>query len=342
MVSTGCPDVMSGDFPKAFGDTQVDTFTLGVTYMRSAIIGAGPIGSILGAYLAQGKQEVAFVDILKDHLAAIQQQGLTISGLTEIKTKVKATYQMISELKSFNPEVVFVCVKTPVTKSLIPEIISLKSVISNLTFVSFQNGLDAEEELVRTFGQDNTLRVVINYAGNLVAHGQVKMSFFNKPNYLGALSSKGEPKAQEIARTLTKAGLDTDFTADIKKYVWEKVILNAALSPLCAITTMTMKRAMDFPETYHLVEEILKEGIAVAKSIGYDYGPDFFPHCIKYLKNAGHHKTSMHVDLEARRPTEIDFLNKKIVEYGMVHKIPTPYNDTITCIIKALETKGRG
>jgi 2-dehydropantoate 2-reductase len=336
--------------------------------MRCGIIGAGPIGSILGAYLAQGKQEVVFVDILKDHLEVIREQGLTISGLTEIKTRVKATYQIISELKTFNPEVIFICVKTSVTKLLIPDLQNLNESLkaefhNNLTFVSFQNGLDAEESLSRTFGQDNTLRVVINYAGNFIANGQIKMSFFNKPNYIGALSPvrsrtpkasalppkagvtsngvspKGESKAKEIARVLTASGLDTEFTTDIKKYVWEKVILNAALSPLCAITTMTMKQAMDFPETYHLVEEILKEGIAVAKSIGYDYGSDFFPHCIKYLKNAGHHKTSMHVDLEAKRPTEIDFLNKKIVEYGRAQGISTPYNDTITCIIKAMERK---
>lgn len=336
--------------------------------MRIGIIGAGPIGSILGAYLAQGKQEVALVDILKDHLEVIRKQGLTISGLTEIKTRVKATYQTISELKAFNPEVIFICVKTPVTKTLIPELQNLQSRLlggspmrrlssqipnaslrssaslrsTSITFISFQNGLDAEEILNRTFGQDNTLRVVINYAGNFIANGQIKMSFFNKPNYIGALSPTGVPKAQEIARIMTASGLDTEFTTDIKKYVWEKVILNAALSPLSAITTMTMKQAMDFPETYHLVEEILKEGIAVAKSIGYDYGSDFFPHCIKYLKNAGHHKTSMHIDIEAKRPTEIDFLNKKIVEYGKAQGISTPYNDAITCIIKALETKGRG
>lgn len=305
--------------------------------MRIGIIGTGPIGSILGAYLAKNRNEVALVDILKNHLAVIQKQGLTISGVAEIKTKISQTFETIAGLKDFNPEVIFICVKTPILKIIIPEI--RKIFTPGLTLVSFQNGLDVEEELAAVLGKDNTLRVVINYAGNLVANGHIKMSFFNKPNYIGAVSPKGESKAKEIAQAMTKAGLDTEFTSDIKKYVWEKVILNAALSPVCALTAMTMKQAMDFAGTYHIVEEILKEGIAVAKSIGYDYGPDFFSHCIQYLKNAGHHKTSMHVDLDAKHPTEIDFLNKKIVDYGKPKDIPTPYNDTITCLVKAIEKR---
>lgn len=309
--------------------------------MRCGIIGAGPIGAILGAHLAKGGQEVVLVDILKDHLAVIEKDGLSISGVAEIKIKVKGTYQKISGLKSFNPDVVFICVKTPVTKLLIPDLKDLQDQISNLTFISYQNGLDAEQDLVKEFGKDNTLRMVINYAGNLIANGQVKIAFFNKPNYIGAFSQSGEVRAKEIARVMTASALDTEFTSDIKKYVWEKVILNAALSPLCAIAGMTMKQSMDFGETCHIVEEILKEGIAVAKSIGYDYGPEFLPHCIKYLKNAGHHKTSMHMDIEAKRSTEIGFLNQKIVQYGKQQGISTPYNDTITCIIKGMEERNR-
>ena len=337
--------------------------------MKIAIIGAGPIGSILGAYLAKAGNEVALVDILKDHLTAIRQKGLTISGVAEINARVAATYARIPELVAFKPEVIFVCVKVSVVNAILPELRSLVSSESTVrssetggslprttnsklrttTLVSFQNGLDAEQPLADAFGKDNTLRVVINYAGNLIANGEVKMSFFNKPNYIGALSKVGEDKAKKIAEMMTRAGLDTkDVSAspaggpDIQRYVWEKVILNAALSPLCAITGQTMKQAMDFAGTYHLVEEILKEGIAVAKALGYDYGPGFYEHCLGYLKKAGHHQTSMHIDITNKRPTEIDFINKKIVDYGLKSRIPTPYNDTIVSIIKALETINSG
>lgn len=314
--------------------------------MKLAIVGAGPIGSVLGAYLSKGGNEVAFVDILKDHLAAIKQSGLNISGFAEIKAPISATCESIEDLKSFDPEIIFLCVKASVTTWLIPNLQNLQSAMQtihsgkyNLHLVCFQNGLDIEDEVAGVFGKDNTLRVVINYAGNYIAPGQIKLSFFNKPNYIGGLSLKGNTLAKEIVQIMTKSGLDTTSVTDIKKYVWEKVILNSALSALCAVTGMTMKQAMDFHPTYHLVESILKEGINVAGAVGYDYGPDFFNHCIEYLRKAGHHKTSMHIDVENGRPTEIDYINKKIVDYGRTQMIDTPYNETITSLIKAIEKR---
>lgn len=314
--------------------------------MKLAIVGAGPIGAVLGAYLSKGGNQVAFVDILKEHLAEINKSGLNISGFAEVKASISATYQSIEELKSFDPEIIFLCVKTSVTTWLIPNLQNLQSAMQaghsggyNLRLVCFQNGLDIEDEIAGVFGKDNTLRVVINYAGNYIAPGNIKLSFFNKPNYIGGLSPKGETLAKEIAQIMTKSGLDTTSVSDIKKYVWEKVILNSALSAPCAITGMTMKQAMDFYPTYHLVEAILTEGIKVAGALGYDYGPDFFSHCIEYLKKAGHHKTSMHIDIENGRPTEIDYINKKIVDYGRTNNIDTPYNETITSLVKAIEKR---
>ena len=223
----------------------------------------------------------------------------------------------------------------------------VKKVISGQTnVISFQNGIDTEELVSQYVGAARTLRVVINYAGNLIANGQVKMSFFNKPNYIGAIFPATGKIAQEIAGMMTQAGLDTEFTPEIKKYAWEKTILNAALSPVTALTGQTMKQAMDFPETRRLVVSLLEEGVAVAKAIpdgtgtgGYDYGADFMNHCLNYLDKAGHHKTSMHIDVEAGRKTEIDFLNKKIVEYGQKMGLPTPYHETIVRLIKGIENR---
>ena len=77
--------------------------------------------------------------------------------------------------------------------------------------------------------------------------------------------------------------------------------------------------------------------LQVADAAGIHYDDNFLDHCMGYLDKAGHHKTSMHVDIENRSPTEIDFINGKIVEYGKRHKIPTPYNTTITALIKGSE-----
>jgi 2-dehydropantoate 2-reductase len=206
-----------------------------------------------------------------------------------------------------------------------------------MTFVSLQNGIDTEDFIANVFGKENTLRIVINYAGNIIESGKIRYSFFNPPNYLGMIDPAAEKRARELAGSITASGLDTSFTDDIKRYEWIKAILNAALSPVCALTRRTMKQMMDQEDTRQLAREILREGKAVAEACGIQLEPDFIEKGVGYLDKTGHHKTSMHVDLELGNPTEIDFINGKIVEYGRLKGVPTPYNSAIVALIKGSE-----
>jgi 2-dehydropantoate 2-reductase len=178
---------------------------------------------------------------------------------------------------------------------------------------------------------------VVNYAGNIIDNGKVRMSFFNAPNYIGMIDSRAKEKAGNLAKIITAADLETAFTPEIKNYEWEKVILNAALSPVCALTRRTMKQMMEFEDTRQLAEVILREGLKVAEANGVHFKSDFLKHGMDYLDKAGHHKTSMHVDIERGSPTEIGSLNDKIVEYGKIKGIPTPYNSTIVSLIRGME-----
>ena len=301
------------------------------------IIGVGPIGSIMAAHLSKAGHNVILIDILKDHLDEIKKKGLIITGFKEMK----ATFPpdnfcySINEMKTKKIDVVFISIKASLLPRILPD---LKSVTKPETlFVSLQNGLDAEDVIADTFGSENTLRIVINYAGNIIANGKASMSFFNAPNYIGMIDAFGEGKAKQLADIITASDLETSFTSEIKKFEWEKTILNTALSPVCALTRRTMKQMMEFSKTRELVKAILHEGIEVAEANGIFFEPDFLNHAIEYLDKAGHHKTSMHVDIERGSPTEIGFISGKIVEYGKRIGIPTPYNSTIVSLIMGSE-----
>jgi len=299
------------------------------------IVGVGPVGSILAGHLAKHGQRVILVDILKNHLDTIKTKGLTVSGFTHFNVKIEDVCYSIPELKKHRVDAIFVCVKA----SILPRILKdLKGAATpGAHIISYQNGLDTEDLIAQEFGKESTLRCVVNYAGNMKADGHVDMTFFNKPNYVGAVSKDTEEYAKTLAGILTSAELETKFTDTIRKYTWEKTILNAGMMALCAVTKQTMKDAFDFGPTHGLIESLVKEGIDVAKADGCDYGPDFFDFCMRYLEKGGRHKPSMSVDVENKRPTEIDFLNGKIAEYGKKLNIPTPYNQTVTGIVKALE-----
>ena len=304
---------------------------------RFAVIGAGPIGGIMGAHLKRAGHDVLLVDILRDHLQEIGRKGLTITGVREMNVSFPEEDLLLSidELAGREVDFLFISVKASIMPRILPPVANVLG--EETILVSLQNGLDTEDFIAEAFGRERTLRVVVNYAGNLVGNGLVRLSFFNAPNYVGMLDAGAEEAARELAVIISGAELETEFTREIKKYEWEKTILNAALSPVCALTRRTMKQMMELDYTRALVKAILVEGFEVAAANGIDFDEDFLTHCMGYLDKAGHHKTSMHVDVENRNPTEIGFLNEKIVEYGASNGIPTPYNSTIVDLIRGAE-----
>ncbi len=305
---------------------------------RVAIVGAGPVGGILGAHLAYAGHYVVLCDIQKPHLDAIKSGGLSVTGAAEMTAPCKRVAHGTAELSNFpKVDTIIVATKASVLPRIIPDIARLAR--PGMRFVSCQNGLDTEEFLAEAFGPDNVLRIVVNYAGSQMGDANLYMSFFNPPNYIGSLTAASEPVARQLAEMMSGAGLDTQFTSNIKRYVWEKVILNAALSATCALTRKPMKDMMDFDQTEFLAEELMREGVEVAQLAGVTLDEGFLQHGIQYLKKAGYHRTSMHQDILRRLPTEIDWLNGRIVERGRALGLKTPYNFTITALIKGLEMK---
>jgi 2-dehydropantoate 2-reductase len=303
---------------------------------KIAIIGVGPIGGILGAHLVCAGHYVVLCDIQKDHLNAIRERGLRVTGVTDMTVPCERVAYGVSGLSDFPAvDTIVISTKASVMPRLVPEIAQVAR--PGTQFISCQNGLGNEEFLAETFGADNVLRILVNFGGSQMGDGHLWMSFFNPPNYIGALTAKGEPLACQMAEMMTAAKLKTQFTTDIKKYVWEKAILNIALNPVCALTRKPMKDMMDLEATEFLAEQMMREGIEVAKADGVTFDEGFFERAVQYLKNTGYHRTSMHQDILRKVPTEIDWLCGKIVERGRALGVKTPYNFAIMALVKGVE-----
>jgi 2-dehydropantoate 2-reductase len=121
--------------------------------------------------------------------------------------------------------------------------------------------------------------------------------------------------------------------------VWRKGVLNACMNPVCAVTGMTMARAMTDPIVFQIVDALIKECVKVARANEINLGWNFYPQAIEYMSTAGDHKPSMLLDIENNRPTEVDFINGKFVAYGEQAGIETPYNITLRALVKGLESK---
>ena len=310
---------------------------MNVKDLRIAIIGAGPSGGILGAHLVEKNPDLILVDVWQSHIDAIKNHGLKLLGFNTFTANFKRENLLTStkDLKEFNPNLVFIAVKTTILKLVLQD---LKEVVGPDTFVvSYQNGIGTEHDIAEVFGENRAIRVVINYAGNLVTPGVIDMTFFNPPNYVGTLNPEANEMAQIIAKLFTESGLTSKFYPEIQSKVWEKAILNATLSGICAITQMTMKEAMSFQETYHMVSNVLVESIHVATINGVKIDPEFHDKALAYLKKGGHHKPSMLIDIENHRKTEVEYLNGKVVDVAHKNNITVPFNEAIVSFISGLD-----
>ena len=306
---------------------------------KIGIIGLGPVGLVLAAHLKEAGCHVEICDLEKEKMNLIRNNGVKLVGKINKTVFFDYTHTSISALLENDLDILISAVKAYHVDSVLKQI--EKQISKDLFLLIAQNGIDIKVKYTSHFDESQILRMVINYAGNLQAPNVVNVTFFNPPNYVGSIDDSRMDVSEWMASILTEMNLET-LSKDsflISNQIWQKTILNAALSPLCAISRMTMKEAMAHPDTLEIVEQIILEAIEVAKAEEIKFGDNFVKLCIRYLKNAGDHFPSLAVDLLSLKPTEIDYMNGKIVEYGKKHYIRTPLNLTFTNLVKAISHK---
>ena len=299
------------------------------------VIGLGPCGGIIAAHLAANGHTLYGVDAWEKHAAAIRQDGLRIENLVSLHARFREMATRLDGLPKTDVAYAVVAVKTPNLRQVL---LALKKFPGSYRIVLAQNGIDIEDQAADLFPRDRLLRMVLYYGGNIVSPGEIRMNFFQKPNYVGCLCGKsGCGHADEFARTMRGSALETDAVNDIEKYAWKKSVLNAILAPIAAVLGATMADVLHIDATRNLVEALLRESIQVGRAAGYDFGSDFPIESLNFLQQAGHHKPSMLSDLENGDPTEIDHINGKIVDYAKKMAVPAPLNAAFVALVKARE-----
>jgi len=302
-----------------------------------AVVGAGPVGCIVAGFLAKGGYEVTLCDVIPDLLSPALDRGIILEGAENLKQKVKRICTNVDELADVNPDVIFITVKANALPLIASAIEGFHR--EGMAIVSWQNGIDTELELAKILGKNDVMRAVVNYGCALVGPAHVKIPFHHPPHYIQELDPKSRNAAMVIAQVLSKCELTTEHTDNIISMVWRKSVMNACMNPVCAVTGLTMSRAMNDPIIFRIVDALVKECIRVARANEISLGWDFYTYAMGYMGSAGDHKPSMLMDIEAKRRTEIDYINGKFVEYGDRTGTDTPYNHTLSALVKGLESK---
>ncbi|MCX6290344.1 MAG: 2-dehydropantoate 2-reductase [Bacteroidetes bacterium] len=307
--------------------------------IKIGVVGLGPVGMILAVKLKEAGCDVALCDKDEFKLKKIREEGIVLENIIESKTVFDKVYDSPRDMRHLDLDYLVFSLKTYQTLGAAKEAEILNS--DKITLVSAQNGIDSEKLVSSVFGESKTLRMVINYAGNLRSPNTVRVSFVTPPNYVGSIDDSRTKQAERFAGILNSVGFATERldSFELVKSTWEKTILNSSLSALCGVGRLTMMEAMADADTMELIEQIINEGIDVAEKEKVRFPDDFLRKCMLYLRKGGDHFPSLAVDLINNRQTEIDYFNGKIVEYGKKHYVKTSLNLAFTNMVKAMTNK---
>ncbi|MFN8224638.1 MAG: 2-dehydropantoate 2-reductase [Gaiellales bacterium] len=301
--------------------------------MRVAVIGCGAVGSLFAAALASlDDVEVWAFDLNSAHVDAINERGLRLVGAGDVLSHPRAT----SDAAALPPcDYGIVATKAMHADGAIA---ATAHAFASGYVASVMNGVGNEETVARHV--ERVIRGTTFPAGKLLEPGVVQWDVKGDTTF-GPFEPSPVPLEviAPLADACTRGGMPASAVPDARPAQWRKVIFNAASNPIGALTGLTHGRVCERPDVRALVSLLIDEGkaVAAAQGIVLDADPEeLIDHAAK-REVAYDHKASMLQDVEARRLTEVDFLNGGIARFGREHGVPTPMHDAITQLIKGVE-----
>ena len=301
--------------------------------MRVAVIGCGAVGSLFAANLAQlDDVEVWAYDAFREHVDAINADGLRLSGAGSVVGRLHATADP-AELPPCDFGIV--ATKAMHTGSAIA---ATAHAFTDGCVATVQNGIGNEEVLAEHV--ERVIRGTTFPAGKITAPGIVQWDVKGDTTF-GPFEPRPAPQSEieRLADACTRAGMPTRTATDARGPQWRKVIFNAATNPLGALTGLSHGRVCERPDLRALVTRLVDEGkaVAAAQGIELDSDPEELIDYAARPEVAYDHKASMLQDVEARRQTEVDYLNGGIAEFGRRLGVPTPTHEAIWALVKGVE-----
>ena len=295
-----------------------------MTFKKIFILGAGAIGSVIGALLSK-KNDVAIVGN-KAHMDIVNSSGLSISGDVNETFRVQAETQ-IREIPQ--ETLIFLTTKAYDSEKAIREIGQL--IRKDTVILVLQNGLGNEEVVKNALNNKaKVLRGITTMAAEFLKAGEVRY-------WKGETIIERNIVAKEIADMMSACSLKTSVSESIKDEIWGKVVVNSVVNPLTAIFR-ARNREIGSQPLATVRHRIVRECVQVGEAEGITFPRDLEKVIDREILTYTNF-SSMCQDIMKGKKTEIDFLNGRIVELGRRHRVSTPVNETLVHLIRFLEEK---
>ena len=299
---------------------------------RVCIVGGGVIGSLYAAHLSR-VVETWVLTRRPEHARALEQEGLEVTGRSQFTGRVRATHDP-AEL----PKLDVAIVATKAT-ALDDAARSLAGRLPDATVVTVQNGLGAEQ-IVRRHGDWPLVSGVTFMSGT--RHDDTHVEYIlDTETWLGPYNGIPYDRVEELADLIERSGLKARAFPDLKPAQWSKLIFNATVNAVAALTGLPHDAhfaAEEKPSDLgHLVHALVDEGKAVAAAAGIELHEDPWEMNVLATRRGSAHYPSMLEDVAARRPTEIDLITGALVREADRLGVPAPLHTTLYRLLKAKE-----
>ncbi|MDP2653920.1 MAG: 2-dehydropantoate 2-reductase [Candidatus Omnitrophota bacterium] len=302
--------------------------------MRIVIVGPGALGCLLGGLLSK-KAEVWLLD--RDPQRAeriIRNQGISsqgVSGSWQAKIPATARPEDIGDA-----DLVVICTKAYHTKDAIVQAKSL--VKKNTAVLTLQNGLGNAEVIAEVVGETNVLVGSTQQAVTLLREAHIE-HVAKGETVIGHLAGKVPVSLRQVREVFNKAGIEARISMNIQGVLWSKLVINAGINALTAVTRLRNGELTRSEHTAQLLRAAVNEAVRVAKrkriKLLFD---DPVTKVEAVCEATAANVSSMLQDVLARRQTEIDFINGAIIRQGNSSGIPVPVNTTLYQLVKAVES----
>ena len=322
--------------------------------MKVLIMGAGSIGTVIGAFMAKNGADVVMVDSFEDNVRALNQNGATVTGTVEFTAPIRAI--MPEQMKGIYDLVILITKQTTneeVLKNLLPHL------GENSTVCTLQNGVP-EDYVSQIVGRSRTIGGAVGFGATWIEPGVTKLTSTQKVMDqfafdIGEMDGKMTERIRKVQKLLSMVG-HTDILNNLMGVRWAKLLMNATFSGMSAALGCTFGEVLNDPLAIRCVAHIADETIKVARACGIQMEPmqgkDFtqlelnsaadIPGKIPFYHEVWDQhsllKASMLQDLEKKRQTEIDYINGYVCRKGREHGIDTPFNDMVVAVVRTEET----
>jgi len=301
--------------------------------MKIVIVGPGAMGCLYAAFLSRSKEEIWLLDKNKERAERIAQGGISVEGVSgNWRAQVKAT---VDAQKIGSADLIIISVKSYDTKEAIAGASPL--IGENTKILTLQNGIGNIEIISEVAGSEKVIGGATNLGATLMDTGKVRHAGRGE-TIIGRIDGKIPVEMRYIRELFNKVGLETRISRDIKGLLWSKLIINAGINALTAITRLNNGRLVEFEGVRRVLREAVSEATKIAKrkriKLIYD---DPLAKVEAVCEATAGNVSSMLQDVLRKKRTEIDFINGVIVRQGQESGISTPVNSALVDLVKTIE-----